>query len=259
MAIIACHGTPGSRQEYGDPAILNKLNARLIVVDRPGFGLSDFADQRTLVDWPSDVAQLADTLGLDRFAVIGYSGGGPFAAACAYRHPERITGTTLVSSLAPFDVAGLTDHMPPSSLALFELAARDHLAAEQRIADLIDTPETLFRFMEQSATAVYKPMFNAPDFARMYKRDMAECLRQGLRGMAYDMSIVANPWGFDPAEITTPVLLWHGTADANVPVEMGRYLWDSIPHASAQIFPVKGHYLMFEYWEQVLQELTDNS
>src|SRR5262249_13234638 len=84
--ILCCHGTPGSRLDfavYGTP--LDEVHVRLIVPDRPGYGCSEAKRTARLLDWPDDVAQLADHLGLARFAVLGVSGGGPFAAACAYK------------------------------------------------------------------------------------------------------------------------------------------------------------------------------
>ena len=84
------HGFPGSRLEatiLADRAIVK--NIRVICIDRPGMGLSDFKENRTLLDWPDDVVELADALEIDKFAVEGISGGGPYAAACAYKIPDR--------------------------------------------------------------------------------------------------------------------------------------------------------------------------
>ena len=87
------------------------MNIRLIVVERPGYGLSDFAPNRTLLDWPDDITQLADTLGLEQFSVMGYSGGGAYALACAHRLVNRINNVVLLSSAAPFDIPDLMNDM----------------------------------------------------------------------------------------------------------------------------------------------------
>ena len=99
------HGFPGSRLEatiLADRAITK--NVRLIGIDRPGMGLSDFKKNRTLLDWPDDVVELADALEIDKFAVEGISGGGPYAAACAYKIPERLISCGIISGLASKDL-----------------------------------------------------------------------------------------------------------------------------------------------------------
>src|SRR5215471_2312032 len=98
------HGLPGSRrQRHPDDSIAIELGARIITLDRPGYGLSDFQPGRTLLDWPDDVAQLADALHLDRFAAIGLSGGGPYLLSCALKMPERLTSATIISGMGPVD------------------------------------------------------------------------------------------------------------------------------------------------------------
>jgi pimeloyl-ACP methyl ester carboxylesterase len=95
------HGTPGSRLEHhSDDAIARERGARIITADRPGYGHSDFQPHRTFLDWPDDVVQLADALEIERFAVCGWSGGTPHAAACAYKIPDRLTNVCLFSGTA---------------------------------------------------------------------------------------------------------------------------------------------------------------
>src|SRR5262249_5159103 len=98
-----CHGKPGSRLDWVlDDEWLRSRGLRLIAPDRPGYGLSDFRRRGRYLDWPDDVAELMDSLGIKRFAALGVSGGGPFAAACAYRLGERVTRLAIVSSVAPW-------------------------------------------------------------------------------------------------------------------------------------------------------------
>ncbi len=97
------HGHPGSRRDFPafDPGdIARELGVRIIATDRPGHGLSDFQPGRRMLDWPDDVCELADALQLDTFAVLGISGGGPYAAACAYKIPQRLTATAIVPKMA---------------------------------------------------------------------------------------------------------------------------------------------------------------
>ena len=87
--VMFFHGTPGSRLfHHPDGSIATNLGARLVAIDRPGFGSSDPDPERTLTDWPADVTAVADALGIGELAVAGFSGGGPYVAACAAELPD---------------------------------------------------------------------------------------------------------------------------------------------------------------------------
>ena len=112
MPAFYFHGFPGSRLDYqlvdtGEAAA--EANARIVAPDRPGYGLSDFRRGRKILDWPNDVTELADALGIDRFAVLGISGGGPYAAACVLTIPRRLTVTAIVCGMGPSDAPGMKD------------------------------------------------------------------------------------------------------------------------------------------------------
>jgi len=110
--IFFFHGWPSSRiqGEILDVSA-KKLHARIIAIDRPGYGLSTFKKNRTLLEWPNDVTKLADYLNIKKFAVIGVSGGGPYAAVCAYKIPERLTNAGIVVGLAPTNIQGVLQGM----------------------------------------------------------------------------------------------------------------------------------------------------
>ncbi len=102
--IFVFHGNPGSRLLWdvmpGSPFL---PNVRLIAPDRPGYGQTDFKkDVTTLENWPNDIVALADSLGIKKFAVFGPSGGGPYALACAWKIPERLTSVGIFASVGPF-------------------------------------------------------------------------------------------------------------------------------------------------------------
>lgn len=256
-AVIAFHCIPGSRLELiGDATLLAELNIRLIVVDRPGYGRSDFLPGRRLLDWPDDVSQLADALHLDRFSILGFSGGGAHAAACAVRIPQRLNRVALIGSTAPFDAPGVLAGMLPQNRALFELAAADYQQLEQQLAPVATTAEAVLGLLEAPAPAADRAIFAGEPFRSRYLENLAEAIRQGLTGFAYDMSLIARPWGFDPADIDVPVSLWHGEDDLNAPLAMGRYLADTIPRCQADFMPGEGHWLMFAHSRAILQRLT---
>jgi pimeloyl-ACP methyl ester carboxylesterase len=112
MPVFYFHGFPGSRLDYlffDDGEVAMENNARIIAVDRPGMGQSAFKRGRQILDWPDDVIALADALRIDRFGVLGISGGGPYAAACAFKIPARLTATGIVCGMGPSDAPRMKD------------------------------------------------------------------------------------------------------------------------------------------------------
>ena len=108
--VFEFHGNPSSRlgSKFLDEAA-KRLGARIIGIDRPGMGLSDYKSGRQLLDWPDDVFELADALGIDRFAILGGSGGTPSVLACAYKIPERLTAVAVLFGPPPLDMPGAAD------------------------------------------------------------------------------------------------------------------------------------------------------
>lgn len=118
-AVLHFHGSAGSRLDRpAEEGILWERGIRFISVERPGHGLSDFQHNRRLVDWPRDVAQLADHLGLPAFYIEGWSAGGPHALACAWQMPDRIKAVALIASAAPMRREGAFDGLPLPNRAL---------------------------------------------------------------------------------------------------------------------------------------------
>ncbi|MDH3303442.1 MAG: alpha/beta hydrolase [Acidimicrobiia bacterium] len=132
LPIFHYHGSSSSRPEHLLQAeVLDGV--RLVTIDRPGHGLSDFQPERTLLDWPEDVAALADKLEIDRFAVSGWSAGGPNALACAYRIPERLTGVGLISSVGPYDRPAATAGMDRFNKVALAMSRRVPWAVNRRL------------------------------------------------------------------------------------------------------------------------------
>lgn len=248
------HGIPGSRQEYPfTETLLQTLGIRLITPDRPGYGLSDFQQDRTLLDWPADVAQLADALKLDQFAVLGFSGGGLYALACAHDLGERLSATGISGCPAPLDAAGMLDSIPAANRALHELAARDPGQLEQQLAPA--SPAALMAMFEEPAPPADKAMFAHASFRAMHLQNLSEALHQGAKATAWDLHLMGRPWGFDLTHIQKPIHLWHGTNDRNIPMTMGRYLAKTLPRCTAHFLDDEGHYSVFRHAESILQKL----
>ena len=251
------HGFPGSRAQAAPASpIARELGVRVIAPDRPGMGASDPLPRRKLVDWPADVVALADALGISEFAVFGISGGGPYAAACAAKIPERVRAASIVSSVAPLEATSsrgfrlpfqLSRYAPPLAKLLFwwqGRGAEDSLdaAVEARAAD---------------ASAADAEYWRAP-FGRAVLLSTGPATENGVGPLVREAAIYARPWRFDLGGIAVPTFVWHGEADENVPVEMGRYLADRIPTRRTHVLPGEGHLSTpAEYMTEILLELLE--
>jgi pimeloyl-ACP methyl ester carboxylesterase len=237
-----------------------KRGIRVIAPDRPGFGLSTYKPRRTILDWPDDVVELADALGIERFAVMGVSGGGPYAAACAYKIAQRLTGAAIVSGVGPLHRPGATEGMlrtnrimfgaqrrfPPLGRAIIWLAGvvlkRQGTKGMDRMARTL--PEADQRIMAR------------PDVRELFAEDTREAFRSGARGPAQENSLYTRPWGFQLEDIAMPVHLWQGENDRNVPVAHGRYQASALPNCTPHFYPGEGHLLVFERIDEIFATIA---
>lgn len=241
--VFLFHGTPGCRLDH-DP-FDRPTTARTIVADRPGFGLSDPKPGRTIGSWTSDVAELADHLGLDRFHVAGISGGGPYALACAALLPDRVIGAGVICGVGPLHVEELRDGMNEQNTAMDGLARN----APEMLREICRTIATeasadigaFFRAGYDAMVEPDKKTLDQPEAEAMLLASALEAFRQGGDAFADDLIIHSEPWDFDPATITCPVLFVHGTLDRNVPLSHAEYLARLVPGAELEVLPDGGH------------------
>ena len=250
------HGWPGSRLDFApNHAAAVAAGVRVIAVDRPGMGGSDWQRGRRVLDWPADVAAVADTLGLDRFAVLGFSFGGPYARACGYALAERVTRVILVSSVGPLDDPAAGGALLPRPLRLTLLLARRSpvlalpliwRSARQARAVAVDRgpPD----WMPPADAAVV----GSPEVASCLRASACECFRRGIRGAAHDSAAIARGEGFAPEDIATEVQIWHGEDDRSDPVAMARSQERRIPRASARYVEDGGHLILFSHAAEIL-------
>lgn len=240
--LFLMHGCPGSRRDGAlfDEGLLAELHVRLIVPDRPGLGRSSAHPRRSLAGWPADLAALADALGLELFAVAGISGGGPYALAAAAALPDRVTGLALISSLGPLSEPGLARAMGPGRLLFTPWLAP--LYARLMRAAIGDPRRALERVLAALPPEDQACFAEWPELGPALLASMAEAFRQGPRGLAQDARLLGGPWRLDLAGLVAPTWLWHGEADRNAPVAMGRYLADTVPGCQAIVLPGEGHF-----------------
>ncbi|MFF0294236.1 alpha/beta fold hydrolase [Kitasatospora sp. NPDC004614] len=255
--VFLLHGTPGSRVGPAPrSAVLARMRVRLISFDRPGYGESTRLPGRRVRAAAEDVTTIADALGLDRFAVVGRSGGGPHALACAALLPDRVVRAATQVSLAPRDADGLDwfDGMTPSN----ERAYRQAELGQPRIAGPFQVRSQVIRRDPAQLIRNLVPELTPPDrtvvadigIRRMLQSTYRQAFRYGADGWIDDvLAFIAN-WGFAVDTIRVPVRIWHGADDKFSPVGHSSWLADHIPGAQLYMEPGAGHF-------GALKEMTD--
>jgi len=252
-------------EDYGDPAgfpvlsfhggLSSRLDAapahgaavakgvRLVSPDRPGLGLSTYQPGRRLTDWPADVERLADALGIGRFAVMGWSAGGAYAAVCAANMPGRVTAAALLSSAVPLDLYGTMRGLTLEDRTLLVLARRAPwlASAVMKVSILSTNDARLLRAAMRSFPPADRSIlteWGTPDHALAFVR---EAVRQGTEGCVQDYRIFGDPWGFSLEEIKVPVQIWEGADDRTGPPGYRAFLQAHIAHATVTVVPGEGH------------------
>lgn len=244
------HGAPGSRLPMPEePATAHALGVRMIALDRPGYGHSQPQPHRTLCDWPQDVAAVADYLGIQGFAVIGQSAGGPHAVACAALLGGRVTALALVGAPAPPQADGAIQNLSRTALTLGALgrylprAARLGTGLSAQLARR--APERYMRFMESRLAPADAALLADSRFRQGLLDKYREGYRRGGGGHARDLYLLAHDWGFDLERVRCPTWLWHGAEDQVVPATVCHVLERCLPRAHCSVVPETGH-LLFE-------------
>ncbi|MBL1080089.1 alpha/beta hydrolase [Nocardia sp. 2] len=232
---------------------------RLIAVDRPGMGVSEMTPCRQVVDWMGTVEAVADQMGLDEFAVLGASGGGPYALAAAYRMPDRVSQVVLVSAFAP--VVDGDKPVPGKGKragGLMILRKLPFLArpAAARMAQVVRTPQGLAALIKQMSPADQARIARDDQLLANIGDNIRVCFEAGSRGVAADLQrVLVRPWGFELYEVSTPTVSWHGDSDANVPAGDARRLAAALPNAELEIVEGVGHLLFVDHAAAVLASL----
>ncbi|MCP4751365.1 MAG: alpha/beta hydrolase [Proteobacteria bacterium] len=262
------HGGPGSRAEGLLFDELNRrLGIRMIVIDRPGYGLSDFQEDRTYLDWPDDVGELADRLGIDRFAVLGWSSGGPYAAAVAHKIPRRLAVAAIVSGESPYASADYPqsvlegDTFAGSGINRLFIWSANHgawlmrtLFSMQRVAlfhDPAGLVENADSFMDMSEKD--KQFFTR----EAYASEQLEALRQGVEGWTRDFTLERRVWPFALEEIHAPtVLVFHGEDDTMLHPKIAEYVCSRIPSCDQPtIYSGEGHSVVVYRYEEIMRAI----
>ncbi|MEU3216232.1 alpha/beta fold hydrolase [Streptomyces sp. NPDC032161] len=262
--VFLLHGMPGSRLGPAPRGmVLYQRKTQLIAYDRPGYGSSDRLPGRCVADAVQDVRAIADHLGLERFAVVGRSGGAPHALACAALMPERVTRTAALVGLAPWGADGLDwfEGMAASNVLAYSTAATDPDGLAEsfisRSAVIRKNPVRLIDDLRRELTDSDRMVVNDAGVRSMLLRNYREALRTSAWGWIDDAIAFSRPWGFDPADIPGPVMLWHGEKDVFTPVGHSRWLAERIPNSTVVVEPAAAHFDALHALPRILNWLLE--
>lgn len=258
--VLFFHGFPASRLEgnmLGDACL--KVNIRLIVPDRPGFGLSEPRPARSFLDWPADVSGLAGHLGLYRFGILAASGGTPYALACALRIPEHVKAIGLVSPMSPLHYHEVLSQMRADQRMLYRRTARCPMLARTALtkcmheADM-DFPAVMSRLMSDGFAADTS-VLHTPRIQEMLHANLNEAFCQGVEGAVQELRLWSKPWQLQWQDIRHNVFIWQGRRDTVTPPIMAEKLASLLPRTLTRWYPHEGHSLLFARAEQILEQL----
>jgi pimeloyl-ACP methyl ester carboxylesterase len=262
VPVIFSHGLSDSRLiRNPDEELTRSLGVRMIAADQPGVGASTPQRGRRMVDWGTDMEQLADALGLDAFAVAGHSGGGPHTLAVAIHLPDRVTKGVLASPVGPFDQDGFARMLVMKDLKLIvKLRHFHHIIKWAYKADVKKAKKDIGSFVE--ATAESDPSDADTFLADPAQREMFEAnftagLLQDEEGL-YEMTLALWNWGFELEDVTQPFDVFYGDADDIISPEMPAHVAKRLPRGTAHVWPGAGHYGFVDRdrWRQFLGALN---
>jgi pimeloyl-ACP methyl ester carboxylesterase len=258
--VVFHHGTPGSRHgHHPDPDVYRGI--RFFTVDRPGYGLSDPLPGRRVADVAADVSELADHLGLERFAVFGASGGGPHALACAALLSDRVDRALVMVGAAPSDdpefdfMAGMADVNVAEFGAALEGEKALAVVLAPWVEQVAEDPEGMLDRLAEALPDYDREVVSRPEIRAEILASFGESVRQGARGWIDDDLAFASPWGFDLADVRGEVRLLQGELDVLVPRAHCEYLADKLPRATFELVPGAGH-MLFDHWPDALTRLA---
>jgi pimeloyl-ACP methyl ester carboxylesterase len=246
--VFLLHGTPGSRLGLRpDDGQLAELGVLLVTYDRPGYGRSDSYPDRSVAQAADDVRAIADAFRLESFAVLGRSGGGPHALACAALLPERVTRVASLVGLAPYGVPGLDwlagmaeTNRRQYAAAVLGRAALSEVLFPEVMALRADPSRFGGRLFAQGPSSDQN-LIADPGYHERWVAGIVEAVAKSLDGWAADNLAFTRPWGFEPDLIRVPTLVWHGVRDVFSPVSHARWLADRIRDATLVLSEHSSH------------------
>jgi pimeloyl-ACP methyl ester carboxylesterase len=262
--VLWFHGTPGARRQFpltGRRAAA-KLGLRVVVVERPGSGLSDPHAYAATADWATDVAAVADALGAKRLGVVGLSGGGPYALACGAVPPlaARVAAVAVlggpVPSVGPDAITGsVTDLARCFAPMLSQLRRPLAALSTGLLAPLIPVSHYAYRAYSSISPEGDQRVFANPEIEGMFIDDILLSIKGRCQAFVDDLRLFGRDWGFRLADVKAPVRWWHGDADPLVPLAAVQAAVSRLPDAELILRPGESHLSGFATADEVLEIL----
>jgi pimeloyl-ACP methyl ester carboxylesterase len=258
------HGTPGGSRQIAPSAreAAQQLDVRLIALDRPGIGDSTAHAYRNIAEWADDVGDIADRLGVGRFACVGLSGGGPYVLACAARHPKRMVAGAILGGVAPTvgaeaidgGVVGFARRFAPL-ISAFHGAAGHALHPLVRLA--LPVRSQVFDLYMAISPEGDKRVFRQPEMKAMFIDDIVRGTRRQAHAPVLDLVLFTRDWGFAVCDIIVPIRLWQGDADHIVPMAHAEHLASLIPNVELKIRRGESHLGALDAAEEIFGKLLE--
>lgn len=265
-AVFLMHGTPGTLLGPRPRGIfLYRLGIRLISYNRPGYPGSDRVEGRLVADAAADVEAIADYFDIDKFSVIGRSGGAPHALACAAdkRLSDRLICTAALSSLAPFDAEGLEWYadMAKSNVQAYQDAESNLQALiatfNQHAQQVRNNSQGLLNKLRPELVGSDRQVIGDIALRRILAQTHAEALRESVDGWVDDVIALSHPWCVSFSDITEPVLLWHGGDDVFSPASHTRWLARQVPDSELVLRSGAAHFEAIKVLPEILRWVLD--
>lgn len=259
--IIYCHGSQSSRLEmHYDISFAFKNNLRIITIDRPGHGISDFNPNGTILAFAKDVKQLIDFLEIDIFSVIGMSAGAPFVLGIAYLFPRNVYKISIISGFAPYTKENKKHLSKEVKLMLnfaksFPFLLRLLLKIQEK--QIAHNPKKALHSFLKIMSKPDLEILKNPSVMKIIETMYKEAYRNGSKGVAYEISnILVKDWGFKLNEILVPIEFWCGEKDNNVPFKWSELMTVKINQATMKKYLNEGHLLLFNHAEEIFTGLS---
>jgi pimeloyl-ACP methyl ester carboxylesterase len=262
-AVFWLHGTPGARRQIPMEARVyaEQRQIRLIGVDRPGIGSSTPFQYDTVFAFAEDLRTIADTLGIDKFEVIGLSGGGPYTLACAAAMPDRVIAAGVLGGVAPVRgadaISGGISTLITVAAPIVEFAGAPlRLAASTLIRLIRPVAEPALYAYARISPEADRQLLVRPEFKAMFLDDLLNGSRKQLAAPFADVVVFARDWGFRLEEVKVPVRWWHGDRDHIVPFEHGQHVVSRLPDVQLTHLPGESHLAGLGRAEEILDTMV---
>ncbi len=262
--IVWMHGTPGARRQIPQGARLAaaERGLRIVGIDRPGVGASSAHLHKGLLDVASEIGEVTEQLGLNRFAMIGLSGGGPYVLACCALFPGRVAVAGILGGMAPAQgedrvEGGVINQMSGLAPLVARLRVPLSIMLTAGLWSLRPLASPVFDLYARLSPEGDRRVFERPEIKAMFLDDLLRGSRTGLAALFYDFVLISRPWGFSVRDVSVPVRWWHGDADNLVPLEHGRHMVSLLPDAELFVRPGESHLGGLGAADEVLSTLLE--